>query len=72
MCHLLTAEKVQAKRISGGSLKPKEKAIMTPVKLTSSNLKPDSSAPDRHPLQKTINRRQRLQTLYEELQALGD
>lgn len=45
---------------------------MTPVKLTSSKLKPDSSMSDRHPLQKTINRRQRLQQLYEELQALGN
>ena len=72
MCHLLNAEKVQAKGVPGGSLKPKEKATTTPVKLTSSKLKPDSSASDKHPLQKTIHRRQRLQKLYEELQALGD
>lgn len=72
ICHVLTADKVQAaKRMPGGSLKPKEKASMTPVKLTSSKLKAESSA-DRHPMQRTINRRQRLQELYEELQALGD
>lgn len=73
MCNSLIIETTQpAKWIPGGGLKSREKATITPVKLTPSKLKPDSKVPDGHPLRKTIKRRQRLQELYEELQALGD
>ena len=54
--------------VPGGSFKQKEKG--TPVKLTSS--KPAGNAADAHLLQRTTKRRQRLQELYAELQALGD
>ena len=68
-----TAEKTQAAKrewVPGGSLKLKDKASVTAVKLTSS--KPDSRASDGHLLQRTIKRQQRLQELYDELQALGE
>lgn len=70
---LMAAEKTHAAKrewVPGGSFKLRDKTSITPVKLTSS--KPNSSAPDGHLLQRTIKRRQRLQELYVELQALGE